>query len=130
MDRISVYPLVFVGAGLGGVARLLLNNAAPKWFGYDFPWATVIINVTGSIFMGLLVGYLAFRAGAAWTQGVRLFLATGVLGGYTTFSTFSLEAVSLIERNAYLPAAAYVGGSVALGIVGLFAGLAAMRMLA
>ena len=129
MDRVSPYVLVFAGAGLGGVARLLLNNAAPKWFGYDFPWATVIINVTGSVLMGLLVGWLAFKAEGEWTPHVRLFLATGVLGGYTTFSTFSLEAVSLIERNAYLPALAYVAGSVALGIVGLFAGLALMRNL-
>ncbi len=129
MDRVSPYVLVFVGAGLGGVARLLLNNAAPKWFGYDFPWGTVIINVTGSLLMGLLVGWLAFRAGAAWTPAVRMFLATGVLGGYTTFSTFSLETVLLIERNAYLPAFAYVVGSVALGIAGLFAGLALLRSL-
>lgn len=129
MDRVSPYLLVFVGAGLGGVARLLLNNAAPKWFGYDFPWGTVIINVTGSILMGLLVGALAFKSGAGWMQPVRLFLATGVLGGYTTFSTFSLEAANLIERNAYLPAFSYVVGSVALGIAGLFAGLALMRSL-
>ena len=127
MDRVSPYVLVFVGAGLGGVARLVLNNAAPKWFGYDFPFATALINVTGSLLMGLLVGWLAFRAQAAWTPPLRLFLATGVLGGYTTFSTFSLEAVTLIERNAYGAAVAYVGGSVGLGIAGLFAGLALMR---
>jgi CrcB protein len=79
--------------------------------------------------MGLLVGWLAFKGGAAWTPHVRLFLATGVLGGYTTFSTFSLESVTLIERQAYGPALAYIVGSVALGIVGLFAGLALMRSL-
>jgi CrcB protein len=129
MDRVSPYIIVFVGAGLGGVARLLLNNAAPKWFGYDFRWATIIINVTGSVLMGLLVGWLAFRAQAAWGPHLRLFLATGVLGGYTTFSTFSLEAVLLIERNAYGAAFAYVAGSVGLGIAGLFAGLATMRSL-
>ena len=129
MDRAAPYLIVFAGAGLGGVARLVLNNAAPKWFGYDFPWATVIINVTGSVLMGLLVGWLAFKAGAAWTPPLRLFLATGVLGGYTTFSSFSLEAVAMIERNAYLPALAYVAGSVGLGIAGLFAGLALMRSL-
>lgn len=129
MDRVSPYVLVFVGAGLGGVARLMLNNAAPKWFGYDFPWATVIINVTGSLLMGLLVGWLAFKAEVAWTPPVRLFVATGVLGGYTTFSTFSLETALLIERNAYLPAFVYVAGSVGLGIAGLFAGMALMRSL-
>ncbi len=129
MDRVSPYLLVFVGAGLGGVARLILNNSGPKWFGYDFPWATMVINVTGSLLMGLLVGWLAFRQGAPWSQHVRLFLATGVLGGYTTFSTFSLEAVTLIERNAVGLAVAYIGGSVALGIAGVFAGLALMRSL-
>jgi CrcB protein len=129
MDRVSPYLLVFVGAGLGGVARLVLNNAGPKWFGYDFPWATMVINVTGSLLMGLLVGWLAFRQEAPWSQHVRLFLATGVLGGYTTFSTFSLESVTLIEKNAFGLAAAYIGGSVALGIAGVFVGLALMRSL-
>jgi CrcB protein len=129
MDRVSPYLIVFVGAGLGGVVRLLLNNAAPIWFGFDFPWATLFINVTGSLLMGLLVGWLAFKAGAGWSQPVRLFLATGVLGGYTTFSTFSLEAVSLFERDAYGAAFAYVVGSVGLGLAGLFAGLALMRSL-
>ena len=77
MDRVPPYLIVFVGAGLGGVARLVLNNAAPKWFGYDFPWATVIINVTGSVLMGLLVGWLAFKAEGEWGPHLRLFLAQG-----------------------------------------------------
>src|SRR5579875_2533670 len=101
------YLIVFAGAGLGGVARHALNSAVPRWFGLQGPWATAIINVTGSVAMGLLVGWLAFRAGAAWSQPLRLFLATGVLGGYTTFSTFSLETVLLMERHAYAAAAAY-----------------------
>ena len=91
--------LVFVGAGLGGVLRHVLNLAIGQARGRGFPWATVFINITGSFVMGVLVGWLAFRAGAGWTQPRALFVATGVLGGYTTFSTFSLETVLLIERN-------------------------------
>jgi fluoride exporter len=79
--------------------------------------------------MGLLVGWLAFWAGVGWTPHLRLFVATGVLGGYTTFSTFSLETVLLIERNQIGLAALYVGGSVALGVLGLWAGLALIRSL-
>jgi CrcB protein len=124
MDRLfSPYIIVFIGAGLGGVLRHALNNTIPKALGLDFPWATAIINVTGSIAMGLLVGWLAFKAGAGWTQHFRLFAATGILGGYTTFSTFSLETVLLLERHAYASAAAYVCGSVICGVAGLFAAL-------
>ncbi len=130
MDRIfSPYFVVFIGAGLGGVLRHALNNAIPKALGFDFPWATPVINVTGSIAMGLLVGWLAFKGGANWTQPLRLFAATGVLGGYTTFSTFSLETVLLIERHAYGAALAYVLGSVLCGVLGLFAALMLMRSL-
>jgi len=123
MEWLNPYAIVFLGAGLGGVLRHVLNNAIPKIAGTAYPWATPVINVTGSIVMGLLVGFLAFRAGAGWTQHVRLFVATGILGGYTTFSTFSLETVLLIERQAYGAAAAYALGSVLCGIAGLFAAL-------
>ena len=127
MDRLAPYVIVFCGAGLGGVIRHVVNNAAPKALGSGFPWATPIINVTGSALMGFLVGWLAFKAGAGWSQHLRLFVATGVLGGYTTFSTFSLETILLIERDAYFAAAAYVLGSVALGLIGLYAALAWTR---
>jgi CrcB protein len=128
MDRIfSPYIIVFVGAGLGGVLRHALNNALPKLVGGDYPYATPIINITGSVVMGFLVGWLAFKAGAGWTQHLRLFAATGILGGYTTFSTFSLETVLLIERNALGAAAAYVLGSVVFGILGLYAALMLTR---
>jgi CrcB protein len=121
--------LVFLGAGLGGVLRHGVNIAAARVFGVDFPYGTAIINVSGSLIMGLLIGWLTFRAGGGWTPHVRLFVATGVLGGYTTFSTFSLETVLLIERNQIGLAALYVGGSVALGVLGLWAGLALVRSL-
>ena len=119
--------LVFVGAGLGGVLRHVVNNAAARLLGNDFPYGIIFINVTGSFVMGLLVGWLAFRAGEGWTRQAQLFVATGVLGGYTTFSTFSLDAFRLIERGQMGLAALYIGGSVVVGVAGLWAGLALVR---
>jgi CrcB protein len=119
--------LVFLGAGAGGVLRHFVNILAARWWGTDFPFGTLVINVTGSILMGVLVGWLAFRTEANWSQPLRLFVATGILGGYTTFSTFSLETVLLIERNQIGLAAAYVGGSLVFGFLGLWGALAIMR---
>ena len=79
--------------------------------------------------MGLIAGFLAFRAGENWTQHVRLFLLTGILGGYTTFSAFSLDAALLYERSEPALMAAYVGGSVLLALAGVFGGLALVRAL-
>jgi fluoride exporter len=121
--------LVFLGAGLGGVLRHGVNIAAARVLGADFPYGTAIINVSGSLIGGLLIGWRTFRAGGGWTPHVRLFVATGVLGGYTTFSTFSLETVLLIERDQIGLAALYVGASVVLGVLGLWAGLALIRSL-
>jgi CrcB protein len=129
MDRLIPYAIVFFGAGIGGMIRHAVNFAVPKALTGDFPWATPIINVSGSVVMGLLVGWLTFKTSGGWTQHMRLFAATGVLGGYTTFSTFSLETALLIERSAYGSALAYAFGSVLLGVIGLFAGLAIMRSL-
>lgn len=126
----QAYILVFIGAGLGGALRHALNIAIGRMFGTDFPWATAFINVSGSFVMGALVGWLAFRAGEGWTQNTRLFVATGVLGGYTTFSTFSLESILLLERNQIGSALAYVGGSVLFGVLALWAGLSLARSLA
>ena len=89
-----------------------------------FPWGTMGINILGSIAMGLVTGWFAMRGGP---MNARLFLATGILGGFTTFSTFSLEAFGLFERGATLAGLAYVGGSVLAGIGGLAAGLLVMR---
>jgi CrcB protein len=121
--------LVFFGGGIGAAARHGVNLGAGRIFGIGFPWGTLIVNVVGSLAMGLLAGWLAFRADASWSQHARLFLATGFLGGFTTFSAFSLGAALLYERGAVAIAAGYVVASVALAILGLFAGLAIVRAL-
>lgn len=126
----QAYLFVFFGAGLGGALRHFLNLTLGRALGTDFPWTTSFINVSGSLAMGLLTGWLAFRAGGGLTQHARLFLATGVLGGYTTFSTFSLETILLAERGELAAALAYVGGSVVLGVMALWAGLTLARSFA
>ena len=121
------YLLVFFGGGLGATLRHLVNLTCARSIGTGFPWGTFIINITGSTVMGLIAGYLAFKGGAS--EHWRLFLMTGILGGYTTFSAFSLDAALLYERGEMGLAAAYVLGSVVLSIAGLFAGLALVRHL-
>ena len=121
------YLLVFVGGGLGASLRHFVNVTCARCIGIDFPWGTLIINITGSIVMGVIAGYLAFKGQAP--QPWRLFLMTGILGGYTTFSAFSLDTALLYERGALGLAAAYVLGSVILSIAGLFAGLWLIRYL-
>jgi fluoride exporter len=117
--------IVFLGGGLGAAMRHGVNVAAARLLGTGFPYATAVENVTGSLLMGLLAGYFAFRGGIS--QHWQLFLTTGILGGYTTFSTFSLDAALLYERGALGLAALYVLMSVLLSIGGLFAGLSIMR---
>ncbi len=119
--------LVFLGAGIGGVLRHGVNVVSLKWLGPSFPYGTMAINIIGSGVMGLVAGWLAFKAGEGWTQNARLFLATGILGGFTTFSAFSLDAILLWERGEALLAAFYVIGSVALSLAALVAGLALVR---
>jgi CrcB protein len=121
--------LVFLGGGIGAAGRHGVNIAAARLLGIGFPWGTLIVNVLGSFAMGLLAAWFAFRAGGALSQHARLFLTTGILGGFTTFSAFSLDAALLWERGAILAAASYVLVSVILSIGGLFAGLALVRSL-
>lgn len=120
------YLIVFVGAGIGGALRHGVNLAAVRLLGYGFPFGTLIVNLAGSFAMGLLAGWFAYRTGIP--QHMRLFLTTGILGGFTTFSAFSLDSALLIERNAWGHAAAYVAGSVILSVLALFAGLSLMRV--
>lgn len=115
--------LVFLGAGIGGVLRYGVSLASGRVFGVAFPWGTLTVNVVGSFLMGLLAGWLALKADASWREPARLFLATGVLGGFTTFSAFSLDAVLLAERGSLGAAIGYgllsVAGSVAALVLGL-----------
>ena len=119
------YLIVFLGAGIGGAMRHGVNVGAARLFGYGFPFGTLIANVVGSFAMGLLAGYFAYRPGL--DQHVRLFLTTGILGGFTTFSAFSLDTALLVERHAYGLAAGYAVGSVAASVSALFFGLAVFR---
>ena len=121
------YLIVFLGGGIGAALRHGVNVASARLFGTAFPYATMIENVTGSLVMGLLAGYFAFRGAGGSPPHLQLFLTTGILGGYTTFSAFSLDAVLLYERGALGLAALYVLGSVVLAIGGLLAGLALAR---
>ena len=120
-----LYLIVFLGAGIGGVLRHGVNVGSARLWGYGFPFGTFIVNVVGSFLMGLLAGYFAFRPGV--DQHVRLFLTTGILGGFTTFSAFSLDTALLIERHAYSLAAGYAVGSVVASVSALFFGLALLR---
>jgi len=120
-----VYTIVFAGAGFGGALRYGVNVAAARWLGYGFPFGTIIVNVLDSFLIGLLAGWFAYHTGTS--QHLRLFLTTGLLGGFTTFSAFSLDVALLVERNAPLTAALYVLASVGLALAGLFLGLAIFR---
>ena len=121
--------LVFLGAGIGGVLRHGVNVLTPRWLGMGFPYGTMAINILGSGLMGLVAGWFAFRAGEGTPNALRLFLATGILGGFTTFSAFSLDAVLLWQRGETVAAVTYVVGSVLLSLAALVAGLALVRAL-
>jgi len=120
-----LYLIVFIGAGIGGALRHGVNVGAARLLGFGFPFGTLIVNVVGSFLMGLFAGYFAYRAGVP--QHFRLFLTTGILGGFTTFSAFSLDTALLVERHAYGLAAGYAVGSVAASVSALFFGLALFR---
>lgn len=119
--------LVFIGGGIGAALRHGVNVAAGRGLGLNFPWGTLIVNVAGSLVMGLLAAWFALKADAGISQHVRLLLTTGLLGGFTTFSAFSLDVVLLWERQAIMAAAGYVLASVVLSIAGLVAGLWVVR---
>ncbi len=118
--------LVAVGGATGAVMRYLLGAQALRVFGNGWPYGTVIANVVGGLLMGALAAFLAARGGADQDKW-RLLLGVGVLGGFTTFSAYSLEIVLMIERRAYLQAATYSVSSVVLSVTALFLGLILVR---
>jgi len=119
------YLLVFFGAGLGGVFRHFTNLVAQRALGPDLPVSTLVVNVVGSLTLGAMAGHFALRGHGS--QALQLFLTTGVLGGFTTFSAFSLEAALLWERGQLLGCVVFVGASVILSIAAVFAGLSLVR---
>lgn len=112
---------VALGGAIGSSLRYLFGDMMMRLMGINFPWGTFGVNLIGSLLMGLIAGALALKFNAS--QEMRSFLMTGVLGGFTTFSAFSLDAANMIERHDYMLAAVYVGGSVIVALMALFLGL-------
>ena len=117
--------LAAAGGALGSSARYLVNVGAGRLFGMGFPWGTMTVNIVGCFIMGVLVGWGALRG---MTNEARVFLATGILGGFTTFSAFSADFAALVERKNFGLSALYVTGSVVLSLMAVFAGLYLVRL--
>lgn len=117
--------LAVAGGALGSGARYLVNVGAARWLGVAFPWATLFVNIAGSFAMGLLVEYVILKHNGS--PELRTFLATGILGGFTTFSAFSLDVATLADRGDVALAAIYVVVSVAVSIAALYTGIALAR---
>jgi len=122
------YVWIGIGAAVGANARYVLGQLVAPRLGSDFPFGTLIINVTGSLLIGLIFTLLADRllADTHW----RLLLVIGLLGGYTTFSTFSLETIAMLQVGRWVPAFVYAGASVMLSLVGCYVGIILARLLA
>jgi CrcB protein len=124
---VKAYLIVFLGAGIGGAMRHGVNIAALRFLGPAFPFGTLTVNIVGSLILGLLAGWFAHRAdpGQSW----RLFLTTGILGGFTTFSAFSLDVAALYQRGELGMTALYVLASIVLSVLVLFLGLFLVRQI-
>ena len=116
---------VATGGAAGSVCRYLVGQWSLRLFGPAFPWGTLIVNVAGSFAIGLVVELIARRLNAS--TEMRLLIVTGFLGGFTTFSAFSLDAISLVERSTTLVGVTYIVASVTLSLAAVFAGLALGR---
>jgi fluoride exporter len=120
--------LVFIGGGLGALARWGFGVGAARLLGNAWPWGTLGVNIIGSFAMGLVMGHLMkFGAPTPSSDNLRLFLATGVLGGFTTFSAFSLETMAMIEAGRWQDGGLYIAASVVLSVGAVFAGMALAR---
>ena len=122
------YLIVFLGGGLGAAARYGMNIGVGRLAGSDFPWHTLVVNIAGCFAMGVLTEGMALRFSVS--NEMRLFLTTGILGGFTTFSAFALDFALLVERRDLTGATVYVLASVGLSIIACFAGLAMVRAIA
>ena len=118
---------VAMGGAVGATGRYLVAMQALRLFGPGFPWGTLTVNIVGSLAMGLLAGMFAHRFQVS--TEIRMFLMTGVLGGFTTFSAFSLDVSVLVARKDYMMSALYIIGSVSLSVAALFVGLRLARMI-
>lgn len=119
--------ILAIGAGgaIGAIARHFVAGSVMRFFGTGFPYGTLAVNILGAFVMGALVEAFALRF--SLSQTAQAFLTVGLLGGFTTFSAFSLEVVLLIERHEWAPAILYATASVVLSVLALFAGLASVR---
>lgn len=117
---------IFLGGGIGALARFGVGGVVGHWLGTAFPWGTLVVNLVGCLAMGLLVGLFAL----AWSPGPagRAFLTVGLLGGFTTFSAFAADAVLLLDRGQELAAAAYVAASALGCVAAALVGLRLVRM--
>jgi CrcB protein len=124
--KAGVVAAVAAGGAIGSVARLFVSTVQnPTWTG--FPYGIFLVNVTGGFVMGVLAELMALKFHAS--PELRAFLTTGIMGGYTTFSTFSLESALLIQRGAYVTASGYIVGSAIFSIAALFCGMWLIRAL-
>jgi len=121
MNGTSVWLAVGAGGAIGAMARHGVSRLALKAFGPNFPWGTFMVNVIGSFLMGMLIVWLTTREPVS--HNLRAFLSVGILGAFTTFSTFSLDTVILFREKAYIAAGGYLVGSVMLSVMGLLLGL-------
>ncbi|GLQ07754.1 fluoride efflux transporter CrcB [Sneathiella chinensis] len=123
----NMYLSIAIGGALGACARYGMGTMALRLLGPGYPYGTLAVNVLGSLVMGVLIELMALR----WSPSpeLRVFLVTGFLGAFTTFSTFSLDAANLFQKGAYVEAGGYILVSVVLSIGGLFAGLQLMRVI-
>ena len=119
---------VALGGAIGSAGRYSVNVWSGRMFGTEFPWHTLTVNILGCFAMGLLIAAMALKLDVS--NDVRAFLTTGILGGFTTFSAFSLDFALLVERKSYGLAGAYAAGSVVLSLSAVFAGLYLVRALA
>jgi CrcB protein len=119
--------LVAIGGAIGSIARYLTGQFAVRHFGPNFPWGTLAVNIVGSLAIGIFAELIGrkFNAPQEW----RLFIITGFLGGFTTFSSFSLDVTVMFDRGDVFLALAYVAASLLVSLFAVFAGLALMRAL-